>query len=156
MRIPINCTYKPNFGYDKQLNEELKQSLSTFPDRQWAQTLSSMNSYCNKLENNLIRESKKTEKSDSKFQDYLDIFLSCKQILAGFISITFDQLNYADREFTHYHDEFLKNGSKDNDWRKDACENLKDWLSPELLKKLKDKKDQDESTITSKNTESTA
>ena len=155
MKITTNCTYKPNFGYDKQLNEELKQSLSTFPDRQWSQTLSSMNSYCNKLENNLIRESKKRKKADSKFQDYLDIFLSCKQMLAGFVSITFDELNYADREFTHYHDEFLKNGSKENDWRKDACENLKDWLSPELFKKLKDKHTQDEVASTTKNTEST-
>ena len=153
MKILANYNFKPNFGYDKQLNEELKQSLSSYPDRQWAQTLSSMNSYCNKLENNLVRESKKTEKSDSKFQDYLDIFLSCKQLLAGFVSITFEGLNYADREFTHYHDEFLKNGSKDNDWRKDACENLKDWLSPELFKKLKDKKAQDISDTASQNAE---
>ena len=153
MKILANYNFKQNFGYDKQLNEELKQSLSSYPDRQWAQTLSSMNSYCNKLENNLVRESKKTEKSDSKFQDYLDIFLSCKQLLAGFVSITFEGLNYADREFTHYHDEFLKNGSKDNDWRKDACENLKDWLSPELFKKLKDKKAQDISDTASQNAE---
>lgn len=153
MKILANYNFKPNFGYDKQLNEELKQSLSSYPDRQWAQTLSSMNSYCNKLENNLVRESKKTEKSDSKFQDYLDIFLSCKQLLAGFVSITFEGLNYADREFTHYHDEFLKNGSKDNDWRKDACENLKDWLSPELFKKLKDKKAHDISDTASQNAE---
>ena len=156
MKISTNYTYKPNFGYDKQLNEELKRSLSNFPDRQWAQTLSSMNSYCNKLESNLIRESKKTEKSDSKFQDYLDIFLSCKQLLAGFVSITFDGLNYADREFNHYHDEFLKNGSKDNDWRKDACENLKDWLSPDLLKKLKDKKTQNSSDSPNQNIEATS
>ena len=132
MRIQSNYTYKPNFGYDKKLNSELKQSLSTYPDKRWAQTLSSMNTYCNRLESNIVNEAKNSNKEDSKFQDYLDIFLSCKQILAGFISITFEDLGYADREFKHYQDEFIKNGSKDDDWHKDACDILSDWVSPNI------------------------
>ena len=139
MKVISNYTYSPNFGYDKQLNEELKAELSTYPDKKWAQTLSSMNSYCNKLEANIIRESKNPKKEGSKLQDYLDIFLSCKQILAGFVSITFDNLNYADREFRHYDDEFIKNGSKNDDWYKDARDSLKDWVSPELTNASKNK-----------------
>ncbi len=152
MKISQNHIYQPCFGYDKQLNEDLKQSLSTYPDRQWANTLLSMNSYCNRLESNIRKEASKENKSKSKIQDYLDIFLSCKQILAGFVSITFESLNYADREYKHYNDEFIKNGSKENDWRKDACESLKEWLSSKFSEELSgskiQKKQQEDSQIT--------
>lgn len=139
MKITSNYTYRPNFGYDKQLNEELRTELNSHPDKKWARTLASMNSYCNNLETNISRESKTSKKEDSKLQDYLDIFLSCKQMLAGFVSITFENLNYADREFRHYDDEFIKNGSKDNDWRKEARDTLTDWVSPEVIKESKAK-----------------
>ena len=140
MKISRNYTYKPIFGYDKQLNQELKQAISTYPDRQWAQTLSSLNTYCNKLENNITKESTKKRGKDSKIQDYIDIFLTCKEVLAGFVAITFESLNYADREFEHYQDQFIKNGQMDNDWRNDVCKVLKDWVSENILDKYGMKK----------------
>lgn len=138
MKINNNYTNNNiNFGYDKKLNAELKSKLSTYSDRGWAQTLSSMNNYVNKLEGSLSAEAKNNAtKSDSRYHDYLDLFLSLKEVLAGFVSITFDDLNYADREFNHYYDEFVKAGSPSDDWRMEACSSLKDWVSPDVVKKL--------------------
>lgn len=132
----ISNFYNKNlaFGYDKKLNAELKQSLSAYPDRKWANTLSSINSSVNRIEDNLQFESQNKKKDgDSRYSDYLDLFLSLKQLLAGFVTITFDNLNFADREFIHYYDEYVKNGSNKGDWRIDACEALKDWTSGDFL-----------------------
>ena len=101
-----------------------------------------MNNYVNRLETRVSRESKKKDSpTNSKFRDYLDMFLSLKNTLAGFVSVTFTDLNYADREFVHYHDEFVKGGSKFDDWHADAFEVLEDWISPEIEKKYLKKKD---------------
>lgn len=118
-----------SFGYDKALNEELKQKLKEHPDRKWASTLSSMNTQCNKLENAIRAEEKKKNPDKIKLQDYLDLFLNYKQMLTGFVSVTFSELNFADREYTSYWDEFIKGGSKKDAWQSDACETLSDWIS---------------------------
>ncbi len=132
---------KTSFGYDKKLNAELKERLATHPDKQWAKDLSSMNNYVNRLECRVEREAKNNKKDNSKFEDYLDMFLNLKNVLAGFVSVTFTDMNYADREFNHYYDQFVKGGSKPNDWHLDACETLTDWTSPELKNKLPNNKD---------------
>lgn len=137
MKISSNYTYKPNFGYDKKLNAELKTKLSTYQDQGWARALSSMNNYVNKLEGSVAHEAKTNKSSsDSRYHDYLDLFLTLKQTLTGFISITFEDLNYADREFNHYYDEFVKSGSQSDDWRMETCSTIKDWVSPDLSSKL--------------------
>lgn len=137
MKISSNYTYKPNFGYDKKLNAELKTKLSTYQDQGWARALSSMNNYVNKLEGSVAHESKTNKSSsDSRYHDYLDLFLTLKQTLTAFISITFEDLNYADREFNHYYDEFVKSGSPSDDWRMQTCSTIKDWVSPNLTTKL--------------------
>ena len=129
---------KTSFGYDKKLNTELKAKLAVHPDQEWAKDLSSMNNYVNKLESRVVSESKTS--NSSKYEDYLDIFLNFKNVLAGFVSVTFPDINFADREFNHYYDEFVKGGSKTDDWHLDACETLSDWISPELKDKLPKKK----------------
>ena len=131
MKISSNYIYNTpvTFGYDKQLNDELKQELKNYPDRKWANTISSMNSYCNKMEANIVSTEKNKNKSDSKYSDYLDIFSTYKNLLAGFVSITFENLNFANREYQHYNDEFIKNGAQENDWRKTAANSLKDWIT---------------------------
>lgn len=130
LKISANYIHTPiTFGYDKQLNEELKQELKNYPDRKWANTISSMNSYCNKMEANIVSTEKNKNSANSKYSDYLDIFGTYKNLLAGFVSITFENLNFANREYQYYNDEFVKNGSKENDWRKIAANSLKDWIT---------------------------
>ncbi len=143
MRVSNNfINTKTSFGYDKKLNAELKERLASHPDKEWAKDLLTMNNYVNRLETRVSREAKKkVSPTDSKYQDYLDMFLSLKNTLAGFVSVTFTDLNYADREFVHYHDEFVKGGSKFDDWHADAFEVLEDWISPEIEKKYLKKKD---------------
>ncbi len=132
---------KVAFGYDKKLNAELKDKLATHPDKEWAKDLSTMNNYVNRLETRVSREAKNNDaKNDSKYQDYLDIFLTLKNTVAGFVSITFSELDYANREFNHYYDEFVKSGSNPDDWHLDACETLQDWVDTDLAKKLPEKK----------------
>ena len=128
MRVNTNNNIL-SFGYDKALNEELKKKLKDHPDRKWASTLSSMNTQCNKLENAIRTEEKKKTPDKIKLQDYLDLFLNYKQMLTGFVSVTFSDLNFADREYTSYWDEFIKGGSKKDAWQSDACETLSDWIS---------------------------
>ena len=132
MKISSNYSRNITFGYDKELNKELKVELAQHQDRTWARNISSLNSYCNGLEANLVRYEKSQKDASSKYHDYLDVFLTAKQMLAGLIEITFDKLHFADREYKHYDDEFIKNGSREKDWRKDARETLVDWVSDEV------------------------
>lgn len=134
MKITSNYTYKPNFGYDKNLNNELREKITKLEDANWATTLYSLNAECNAVESLLKAEEAK--KNLSRVEDYKDIFYNLKQLLVDYVSMTFDELNFADREFNHYYDEFIKSGSKKDDWRIDACEALKDWVSPSLASKL--------------------
>jgi len=127
MKISPIQIYKPSFGYNRQLNDELKARLASHPDKKWAKTLGQMNSFCNKLESDVKREDKTKNNPGSKFSDYLDIFLTYKQMLAGFIAITFNDLKYADKEYETYADEYIKEGAKEYDWRRDVCEQLTEW-----------------------------
>ncbi|MBE7705246.1 MAG: ATP-binding protein [Cyanobacteria bacterium SIG29] len=138
MKISSNF-YNRNlsFGYDKQLNAELKERLAQHPDKQWAKDLSSMNTLANRLESRVSNYAKYSDvENNTKYQDYLDMFLSLKQVLAGFISITFTDLDFANREFNHYYDEFVKAGSPKDDWKMDACASLEDWIDTEHSSKL--------------------
>lgn len=116
-----------SFGYDRKLNAELKAKLKEYPDKEWASTLSGMNSQCNKLEENVKREYQNQNSPGSKYHDYLDMFLSYKQMLAGFVSMTFEDLKFADREYKHYQDSFIKEGSKEDAWQRDVCDYLTEW-----------------------------
>lgn len=137
MKIQSISSNKVSFGYDRTLNKELKDELAQYPDRKWARTISSLNSYCNSLEGCLKSEEKKSKSDSSKYNDYLDLFLTAKQMLAGFVEITFEKLHFADREYTHYNDEFTKNGQKDDDWRKEICSSIIDWTSDSVEKPKK-------------------
>ncbi|MCD7879405.1 MAG: ATP-binding protein [Candidatus Gastranaerophilales bacterium] len=126
--IPYNRTQNIAFGYDKELNIELKEKLKNIEDRRWAKTISSLNSLCNNLEDTLIREDKSTKKSPNN-GDYVDLFLVNKERLAGMVIITFPELRFADREYKHYNDEYKNNGLNYFDWRKKVCNHLWDWTS---------------------------
>ena len=128
VRISSNYTQlqsNRSFGYDKALNKELTNRLKTYPDQDWAKTLDAMNKNCNTLEKKLAKT--ENDKNDTKHQEYMDIFLTMKQMLAGFVSITFEDMFYADKEYDHFNDEFIKHGSKEDDWRKEACYYLSEW-----------------------------
>ncbi len=125
MRISRYNGYNPNFGYDKQLNKELVFKLSQYKDKDWAKTILFLSSYCNFVEDNL---NKKIFLPKSKFfKDYADILCSVKDILTGYVAMTFPELNFPDREYKHYDDEFKKHGSKDNDWRKGILNIIAPW-----------------------------
>ena len=96
LRISNNfINNKTSFGYDKKLHSELKERLASHSDSEWAKDLSTLNNYANRLEGRVVRESKNSKKDNSKYEDYLDIFLNLKNVLAGFISITFTDMNFA-------------------------------------------------------------
>lgn len=116
-----------SFGYDKQLNLELRENIKALDDRDWADTLSGMNLRCNKLEELVDKYSKIDQSETSKYQDYLDLFLTMKQMLAGFVSVTFENLKFADREYKHYQDEYVRSGSPDDGWQKEICDYLTEW-----------------------------
>lgn len=126
MRITgINNNYKPNFGYDKNLSSELRHSLAVYPDKNWAATLITLSAECNAVESVMRQE--ETKKKPRKMDEYTDIFLTLKQMLAGFVSETFENMNYAQREIDSYRDEFVKNGSNPDDWRGEVIEALSVW-----------------------------
>ena len=138
MKITQISSYKPNFGYDKKLNLELKEELRNHQDRRWASTISTLNNHCNRLETNLRSAEKDKGKKDPHFEDYIDVFSSSKQMLVSLVEATFEHLHFADREFTHYQDEFIKRQeTDDNDWRLEICEYLTPLVSDEIQKTIK-------------------
>ena len=44
--------------------------------------------------------------------------------------------DFANREFNHYYDEFVKAGSSKDDWRMDACTSLEDWVDKDKSSKI--------------------
>ena len=134
MKIKQISSYKPNFGYDKKLNQELKEALRNHPDRRWASTISTLNNHCNRLETNLRSAEKDKGKKDPHFEDYIDVFSSSKQML---VEATFEHLNFADREYIHYKDEFIKKQDTDvDDWRIEVCEYLALLTSNKIKKEI--------------------
>ncbi len=168
-----------HFGYDKKLNKELKDKLKTYPDKQWADTLSRLNLQCNKIEDEIILREKSlytsTNTADDKklnlsksensaknispeMKDFIDIFTLMKETLVGYVSATFDDLNYADREAHHYEKSYLKHKNTDT-YRFNILEKLSGWMNnPEELQYLIDdnkknneeKKDEIQNTSSSK------
>ncbi len=129
-----------NFGYNKQLNNELKEVLKNYPDREWANMLSAINNQCNDVENKLERISnesvfKQTGKHSNKYYDYLDIFLALKEVLVSYVSTTFEDLHFADREYRHYDAKYKSAGSKPDDWRNDILDIIYAWTQ-EIPKKV--------------------
>lgn len=137
--LPVN-SYKTSFGYDKKLNRELKQELADYPDKTWASAVSSLNSYCNKVETFLRNEETSENISTERYTDYTDILSTAKQMLAGIVSVTFESLNFADREYEHYNSELKKNGKKSppnlDNWRIDILDALSEWTMQPQHKKI--------------------
>ena len=134
MKISSINSSKPSFGYDKRLNKSLQTQLRTCKNTVMAQTISSLNDYCNLVEDNLREEEKKKGSKSSLYHDLQDMLSTSKQMLAGFVSITFPKLRYPDREYLHYNREFVKNGSKKDDWREDVMDAISEWTDGELSK----------------------
>ena len=135
---PIN-QINTSFGYDKRLNKSLQTALSKYDDKVMAASISSLNDYCNMVEDSLRTEEKVSKERSSRYQDLQDILATSKQMLAGFVAITFPKLHYADREYKHYNLEFIKKGSNDNDWRAEVLDALRDWLETPQEQKKKQK-----------------
>lgn len=129
----INSSYinkSISFGYDRKLNAELRTVLSSHPNKDWSKTVSSLNLSANKLEVLLRQEEKnKSSNNDSLYHDYLDLFLSQKQMLVSLVDAHYQPLlNFAQREHDHYYDEYVKSGSQSNDWRKEICDLLQELI----------------------------
>ena len=123
---PFNNNFKPKFGYDTDLNKELKSKLDNYPDKYWAATLSTLNTECNAIENTIKLHENKGD--TSRLEDYTDIFVTLKQMLTAFISVTFDGFDFAKREINSYQDEFVKRGSNTDDWRAETILALEQWV----------------------------
>ncbi len=128
MRVSQISNNNVYFGYNKKLNSELKSKLSKFEDKDYAQTLLSLNEFCNSTEDKIRKMEKKTgfKKSSS---DFVDMLLQAKEQLAMYVDILFgEEFKYSDREYKHYQDEFYRNGAdKEKDWRYDMLDRLKYW-----------------------------
>lgn len=146
MKISAVNSYKTSFGYDKKLNKELKDKLSAYPDKTWANTIGSLNSYCNRVETFLRREEASNNTASDKYADLTDILSTAKQMLTGIVSLTFESLRFADREYEHYNSERNKkknSSSKSFDWRIDVLDALSEWTcQPEHKKISASKKDE--------------
>ncbi|MBQ3641353.1 ATP-binding protein [bacterium] len=135
MRVSFNNNHI-SFGYNRNLNKELIQRLKSCQDRNYAQSLLSLNNTCNKCEDYIRHIEKKpepTENENEKKQNCLDIFYSVKQALASFVSVDFEDLNYAEREYEHYRREINNRGNKKDDWRIDICQILAEWTDNKNL-----------------------
>ncbi len=128
MRVSQINNYNINFGYNKKLNNELKSKLSKFEDKEYAQTLLSLNEFCNSTEDKIRRLEKKSDFKKSS-SDFVDMLLQAKEQLAMYVDILFgEEFKYSDREYKHYQDEFYRHGAdKENDWRYDMMDRLKYW-----------------------------
>lgn len=144
MKISQISYNNTSFGYDKKLNDDLKQALKEYPDREFAKTLQALNSQCNALERTIKREEKKEEPNKTLLSDYSDLFLSLKQSLTAYVSVYLENLKFADREHIHYEDEFIKRGCPKDDWRLDACNHIAEWISDGPVVKLAPDKNEDD------------
>ena len=72
MRISaINNNFKPKFGYDVNLNKELKSKLDNYPDRYWAATLATLKALNqNSFENLDVQYEKLTTENAEISQNY--------------------------------------------------------------------------------------
>lgn len=141
-----------NFGYNKQLNNELKEALRTYPDREWANILSALNNQCNDVENKLEKVSKKEEKNhngkhSSKYYDYFEVFMGLKELVVSFVATTFENLHFADREYRHYESEYKSLGSNPDDWRSDVLELIYAWTE-DIPKSVTSKSSESANTFT--------
>ncbi len=136
MRISRVSNNNINFGYNKHLNNELKEKLSVFKDKDYANTLLSLNEFCNSTEDKIRRLEKKSNFKKSS-SDFVDMLLQAKEQLAMYVDILFgEEFKYSDREYKHYQDEFYRNGAdKENDWRYDMMDRLKYWSKGVIDKK---------------------
>lgn len=121
-----NCNV--NFGYNKNLNRELKAKLNQLEDKDYAETLLELNQFCNSTENKIRKLEKNPDFSKTR-SDFVDMLLQAKQQLSMYVDILFgENFNYSKREYNHYKDEFIKNGSKkESDWRYDMLDRLQYW-----------------------------
>ncbi len=124
MKISPIQNYNVNFGYDKALNKELKAELKNYPNKELAGVISRLNSQCNSLEN-YIRKN-----DNPSVDDFIDMFITLKEVLTSYVSVTFENLKFADREYKHYHDEFVKESKdKKNSWLNEVCDVIGQWTS---------------------------
>ncbi len=140
--LSIQNKSKVSFGYDKKLSKELESELKNYKkEKEWANSILQLNTYCNQIEKNIIEQEKKKKTDTSNFSGLVELFSDLKQILAQSVEITFEKLNYSARESRHYEKEYMKNKDKPNDWRLQVMENIA-WMSddpPELFKKEEEK-----------------
>lgn len=152
----INNAKNIAFGYDKQANQDLTKKLELYKksnDSQWCDTLLQLQSYCNGLEDN-IRAIEKTAKNDkkmaSRMQDYVDLFLSAKESLVAFVYTSFNNFDFADKEFNHYKKQLASKKTPEKNWRYDVCKAIQTWCNapvsieqiyaPKTVNKAKDEK----------------
>ncbi|MBQ9245765.1 ATP-binding protein [bacterium] len=135
MKISPITQYKPTFGYDKKLNRELKAAIRETSDKEFSYSIAALNNYCNNLETSIREIDKQSKEEKPKhYDDIVDIFLNCKDTLTGYISVAYEQLNFADREYLHYNNEFIQNGSDPKDWRSELLDRLSEWTQTKYYK----------------------
>lgn len=131
---------KTSFGYNKQLNKELKKKLENEPDREWSANLDTLNSLCNQSEMN-IRNAEKNGVCAKTISRETGLFLRAKEALTAYVTSTYPELNYADREQKSYWNESKKTGS---DWLKQVSYVMDTYTNTSNIPKPKPEKTKSE------------
>ena len=113
--------YSPTFGYNKKLNKMLNYKLDQAkPDDEMANTIRSLNNYCNNTEE-LIR----TSVDEGEEDEFLNAFIRPKVTLADLVDIKYPELNYPTVEYISYLKEIPKIVSEEEaPWQQYIAEEL--------------------------------
>lgn len=103
--------YTPAFGYNKELNKQLKKKLSEDPETYLSNTVRDLNIYCNRTEKMLDYFT--ATKDEAKTQDLLYALINPKLTLANMVENMYPELDYTNRELQSYY--YSKNDKTNND-----------------------------------------
>ncbi len=122
MKVTLNnrLNYNVAFGYDKKLNQELREEIKKDKNIERAESISGLNNYCNRLEKLLLEKEAKKEGNDYTFKEIAGMFVLAKETLTMQVELAYDNLKYADRESQYYNKSFWSNRNAMNEWRKEA------------------------------------
>lgn len=129
-----------HFGYDKKLNKELKVLTSCACEKQWGKNIITINNLCNKMEDTLRNDEKRQflSRFDNTFLNYVEGLVGLKQMLVNFVEDLFPHLHYAEREYSHYKEEYNLYGKRENDWRYPLIKSFDGLVSEEIKNKKYD------------------
>lgn len=142
----INNITSPSFGYSKKSQAYLEKNIEQIEEPELKESLRTFSSACNAMEET-IKANEKKYGSNYSSSNFVDFFISLKDIVASYVMILFDNgEEYLQSEYDYYASALSKCKDRDNNWRKEIVEKLKFWDSnlgktrEEITKELEENK----------------